>query len=96
PHDAEVSLYPPKSAAATAVQAHIERITLLGPLVRLELRRLDTKEVFEAEMGRQRFLELLVEEGDVVYVTLNNLSIYVESGLQSVPTPALAPVHVTV
>ncbi|MGM0711613.1 sulfate ABC transporter ATP-binding protein [Brevibacillus parabrevis] len=96
PHDAEVSLYPPKSAAATAVQAHIERITLLGPLVRLELRRLDTKEVFEAEMGRQRFLELLVEEGDVVYVTLNNLSIYVESGLQSVPTPALTPVHVTV
>ncbi len=51
PHDAEVSLHPPQSAAATAVQAHIERITLLGPLVRLELRRLDTKEVFEAEMG---------------------------------------------
>lgn len=96
PHDVEVSLHPPKSSATTSVRAQIERVTPLGPFVRLELKRLDTKEVFEAEMSRQRFLELNVVEGGMVYVTLHNVSIFVENAPAIKPTRVYVPQQVSI
>ncbi|WP_103105157.1 sulfate/molybdate ABC transporter ATP-binding protein [Brevibacillus reuszeri] len=96
PHDVEVSLHAPADSSIQAVQAQVSRISLLGPIVRLDLKRLDTNEVFEAEMSRQRFAELALVENGTVYVTLNNLSFYVEEGQSVTPAPIFIPLQVGV
>ncbi|MFD2371684.1 sulfate/molybdate ABC transporter ATP-binding protein [Brevibacillus sp. GCM10020057] len=90
PHDVEITLAP---KSRQSVQAQIRHISLLGPIVRLDLKRLDTNEVFEAELTRQRFAELALEERGIVYVTLHNLSFYVESAPAVAPTPVLVPLR---
>lgn len=92
PHDVEISLIP---QLGQSVQAQIRHISLLGPIVRLDLKRLDTEEVFEAELTRQRFLELQLEENRTVYVTLHNVSFYVESQPAMTPAPMLVPLRVS-
>ncbi|MBW5466745.1 sulfate ABC transporter ATP-binding protein [Brevibacillus formosus] len=96
PHDVEISLRPPEGKSARSVQAEINHISLLGPIVRLDLKRLDTDEVFEAEMSRQRFMELNVEEESIVYVTLHNVSIYVDSQPVQTHRAALVPLQASV
>lgn len=76
PHDVKIWDRPPEGQF---VPAQIRHISPLGPIVRLDLRRLDTDELFEAEVSRQRFSELTVAENSTVYVTLHNLSFFVES-----------------
>ncbi|WNC17338.1 sulfate ABC transporter ATP-binding protein [Brevibacillus brevis] len=93
PHDVEISLTPKKGQS---VPAQIRHISLLGSIVRLDLRRLDTDEVFEAELTRQRFAELQLEEKGTVYVTLHNLSFYVDSQTTAVPASAFVPLRATV
>lgn len=93
PHDVEVSLTP---SSGQSVPAQIRHISLLGPIVRLDLNRLDTDEAFEAELTRQRFAELQLKEKGTVYVTLHNLSFYVESQPAAPPAPAFVPVRVSI
>jgi len=46
--------------------------------VRLELRRVDTGEFLEAELSRERSLELEVKVGDRLFVTPRRLRIFQE------------------
>ncbi|QRG69993.1 sulfate/molybdate ABC transporter ATP-binding protein [Brevibacillus choshinensis] len=93
PHDVEISLVP---HVGQSVKAQIRRISLLGPIVRLDLKRLDTEEMFEAELTRQRFLELQLEENKVVYATLHNVSFYVDSQQAIAPSPTLVPLRISI
>lgn len=90
PHDVEIALAP---GDGHFVQARIQHISPLGPIVRLDLRRLDTNELFEAELSRQRFIELHIEEKSTVFVKLNNLSFYVESLAATTPRPTFLPIQ---
>jgi sulfate transport system ATP-binding protein len=91
PHDVELSLVPAKGQS---VMARVRHISLLGPIVRLDLQRLDTEEMFEAELTRQRFAELDVTEQCIVYVTLRNLSFFVEAQAPTTPKPTFIPIQV--
>ncbi|MED1950981.1 sulfate ABC transporter ATP-binding protein [Brevibacillus centrosporus] len=93
PHDVEVSLTPKWEQS---VQAQMRHISPLGPIVRLDLKRLDTEEVFEAELTRQRFTELGLAEKAIVYVTLHNLSFYVDSQPAQAPSPAFIPLQASI
>jgi len=93
PHDVEITLTP---KAGQSVQAQIRHISLLGPIVRLDLQRLDTEEVFEAELTRQRFSELALKDKGIVYVTLHNLSFYVESTPAIAPSPTAPPLRISI
>lgn len=90
PHDVEISLAPPKGQY---VKAQVSHISPLGPIVRLDLKRLDTDETFEAELTRQRFSELGLAEKGTVYVTLHNLSFYVEPQPSSAPVSSYVPLQ---
>jgi sulfate transport system ATP-binding protein len=74
PHDVDVSRSPqyPQSVAAELIYVYN-----LGSVVRLELRRLDTGEIFEAEVSRRRFAELSLQSGDLLYVHLKHVAFYV-------------------
>jgi sulfate transport system ATP-binding protein len=91
PHDVELSLVP---VEGQSVMAEVRHISLLGPIVRLDLKRLDTEEMFEAELTRQRFAELGVAEKSIVHVTLRNLSFYVVSQAPATPVPTFVPIQV--
>lgn len=90
PHDVELSLAPTEGPS---VMAKVRHISLLGPIVRLDLQRLDTEEMFEAELTRQRFAELAVTEQSVVYVTFKNVSFFVEAQAQAAPVPTFFPIQ---
>jgi sulfate transport system ATP-binding protein len=91
PHDVEISV---EQTDSQSVPAEICHISPLGPIVRLDLKRLDTEEVFEAELSRQHFSELNVSEKSTVYVKLHNLSFYVESQPTVTPAPPFVPLQI--
>ena len=64
PHDVDISRTPLEDAIA----ATIKHITAAGPVAKIELRRLDTDEVVNAEIPRQRYRELQLSIGESVYI----------------------------
>jgi len=76
PHELEVHLTPEGDVSAPA---DVVRVNAAGPAVRLELRRADTGDVLEAEVTRERSLELGVKAGDRLFVTPRRLRVF-ESG----------------
>lgn len=93
PHDVEIAL---AAQDNQFVQAQIQHISLLGPIIRLDLKRLDTGELFEAELTRQRFCELDLQEKSTVFVKLNNLSFYVEAPQEKAPLPTFIPIQASI
>jgi len=75
PHELEVGRFPAGEASA---EADVLRVNAAGPAVRLELRRVDTGEFLEAELSRERSLELEVKVGDRLFVTPRRLRIFQE------------------
>lgn len=73
PHELEVDLAPEGDVSAPA---DVLRVNAAGPAVRLELRRADTGDVLEAEMTRERSLELGVKTGDRLFVTPRRLRVF--------------------
>jgi len=76
PHDIDIQREANGVAAFKAVVNHIHPI---GPVVRLELRREDESELIEAELTRERFRELNLQNGDLVYVRPRNLRVFLQN-----------------
>ena len=75
PHDLDISLY---RNGTPAVEAVVRRIHAVGPVVRLELSRLDAAGALEVEIGRERYEELGVQTGATVYVTPRRVQVYID------------------
>lgn len=74
PHDIEVARYLNGSPAIEAVVNHVHPI---GPLVHLELARGDTGDLIEVDLTKARYQELQFQQGERVFVTPRNLKVFV-------------------
>jgi len=74
PHDIEIS----KEALSTRpkFEAFINYVHAVGPLVRLELQRIDHTEIIEAELTQERYKELAITQGDKVFVYPRNVRVF--------------------
>jgi sulfate transport system ATP-binding protein len=68
------------SGAQGAVAASVRYIGSAGPVVRLELTRLDNGGLLDAEVTRERYRDLDLKIGDRVEVTPRNLRIFPKDG----------------
>jgi sulfate/thiosulfate transport system ATP-binding protein len=75
PHDIEILRQPCEGAS---FRAKINYIHAIGPVVRLELERTDSKTFVEAEITRERFNFLKLNEGETVYLRLHNLRVFLQ------------------
>jgi sulfate transport system ATP-binding protein len=75
PHDIDISREAGKGAAFSAIVQHIHAI---GPVIRLDLAREDATELIEAELTRERFRELQLQEGEHVFVHPRNLRVFLD------------------
>ncbi|UED79480.1 sulfate/molybdate ABC transporter ATP-binding protein [Lysinibacillus sp. CD3-6] len=73
PHDIQIE----KIAVPGTVPAQISHIHLLGPIVQIELRRLDIDEFLEAELTKDQFTNLLLKVGDNVFVRPKQLKVFI-------------------
>jgi sulfate transport system ATP-binding protein len=73
PHDIDILR---DNSSGSAFKAAIEYIHSVGPVVRLELQREDESELIEAELTRERFQELDLKQGDLVFVKPRNLRVF--------------------
>ncbi|MFJ5767153.1 sulfate/molybdate ABC transporter ATP-binding protein [Lysinibacillus sp. NPDC093210] len=73
PHDIQIE----KTAVSGTVPAHISHIHLLGPIVQIELRRLDIDEFLEAELTKDQFTNLQLKVGDHVFVRPKQLKVFI-------------------
>lgn len=58
------------------IAAQIRRIQGAGAVARFELERLDTRELIEAELTRERYRELALREGEKVFVRPRNMRVF--------------------
>ena len=72
PHDIEVSRTPQKDA----IQSKIVHISTTGPVAKIQLVRLDTNEIVEAEITRQHYVQLQLRSGELVFINLHNPRIF--------------------
>jgi sulfate transport system ATP-binding protein len=75
PHDIEIERQHDSSFVLEAV---IQRIRVVGPIVRLELKRLDTGDTIQAELNKERYHHLKLQTGERVFIKLRNLRIFIE------------------
>lgn len=76
PHDIEILRH---ADGNSSFQAKINYIHAIGPVVRLELERSDSKILVEAELSRERFDYLKLAEGETVYLRPHNLRVFLQS-----------------
>jgi len=76
PHDIEVLK---EANGANAFEATVNYIHAAGPLVRLELKRTDSAELVEAELTRDRFKELALEQGTKVFIQPRNVRVFLDA-----------------
>lgn len=75
PHDIEVFTEP---NGHTSFPATVSYIHSLGPLVRLELQRSASQAIVEAELTRERFLQLQLTEGSQVHVRPRHVRVFLK------------------
>jgi sulfate/thiosulfate transport system ATP-binding protein len=75
PHDIRVAREPVGQAT---LPARIIRSNAAGPLASLELERLDTREQFTVQLGKEQFHELQPKAGERVFVELRNVKVFAE------------------
>lgn len=65
----------------TNIQAAILYLRAIGPMVHIELRRLDTGDLIEAELSKERYRKLVLQVGETVYIGLQEPHLFLpESG----------------
>jgi sulfate transport system ATP-binding protein len=74
PHDIDVA----KAPSDSAVAARISHALKVGPVVRMELAREDTGNVLEVELPRERFDDLNIASGNVVYLTPRRAKVFID------------------
>jgi sulfate transport system ATP-binding protein len=72
----------------TGLAAEILALRRLGPLVRVELRRLDTAETFEATLSSERCAELVLQAGETVLVRPRRVRVFVDQAASRPAEPA--------
>lgn len=77
PHDLELHRHRTSNGE---IEATIQYIHAIGPLVRLELARNEKEALMQVELPRERYQALNVKEGDRVFVALQNLRLLCRSG----------------
>jgi len=73
PHDISVTRNPLDPGA---LAANVIRFSIVGPVARLELQRLDSGEVFTAQLSKEKFHELEPKPGECVYVELQKVKFF--------------------
>ncbi|MCX6020199.1 MAG: TOBE-like domain-containing protein, partial [Chloroflexi bacterium] len=73
PHELELQRHRNGTAA---IEATVRGVHSIGPVVRVELTRNDNGDPIEVDLTRDRYRQLLVEPGDLAFVTLHNLRIF--------------------
>jgi sulfate transport system ATP-binding protein len=81
PHDLDVQPY--RCRVAPGIAARLDRAIVVGPIARLELSRLERRQVgdnsiIEAQLGAQEFKALGLKDGDAVVLTLRKARVFVE------------------
>lgn len=74
PHDIEIFLESSKETIESTVCA----IRCVGPIVRLSLKRNDTGDFIEAELGKGRYAELGVKAGSTVFIRPKNPKVFLK------------------
>ncbi len=75
PHDIDILN---ESNGKPAIEASVTYIHSLGPLVRLELQRDKQSEIVEAELTREKFLQLNISVGSKVFVQPRNARVFLQ------------------
>jgi sulfate transport system ATP-binding protein len=73
PYDIEINR---QRHSPEEIEAQIRFIQGAGAVARLELERLDTLELIEAEMTRERYKELDLREGEKVFLRPRNMRVF--------------------
>jgi sulfate/thiosulfate transport system ATP-binding protein len=76
PYELQVVRQAPRQG--TVIPATVTYVGMAGPVVRLELRRDDTGDPLEAEIGKDEYRTLAVCVGDKVFVSPRTLRVFVE------------------
>jgi len=74
PHDIEISLEPRENEF---IAANIIFIRAVGPIVNLEMKRLDTGEYIEAEISKENYKKLMLKEKQTVYVKPKDFKVFI-------------------
>ena len=72
PHDIRVT----RVASGPALAALVVRSNAAGPVANLELKRLDSGEIFTVQLSKELFQELSPKPGEQVFVELKNVKIF--------------------
>ena len=72
PHDIEIT----RTSEDASLQATIQRIHAIGPIVRVELQPLHGNQVVEAELTRERYAELRLIAGETIYFRPRQAKVY--------------------
>jgi sulfate transport system ATP-binding protein len=72
PHDIRVT----RHATGPALPAEVIRSNAAGPVANLELKRLDSGEIFTVQLGKEQFQELQPKPGEQVFVELKNVKVF--------------------
>ncbi|MCG3117000.1 MAG: sulfate/molybdate ABC transporter ATP-binding protein [Candidatus Manganitrophus sp. SA1] len=78
PHDIEIERH---KDSQPAIAAKIEHIQSVGPVVRLQLKRQDTGQMIEAELSKERYRELGLKSGEVVFIKPRHWTVYQGEGI---------------
>ncbi|MEI2769756.1 MAG: sulfate ABC transporter ATP-binding protein [Candidatus Competibacter sp.] len=83
PHDIDLLREPEDSD--TTLAATVNRISILGSLVRLELLQTLSGEIAEVEMTRERFAADPLQTGDLVFVKPRQLRVFLQEDSRATP-----------
>jgi sulfate transport system ATP-binding protein len=78
PHDIEIERHKNGQPAIAAMIQHIQSV---GPVVRLQLNRQDTGQMIEAELSKERYRELGLKTGEVVFIKPRHWTVYQGEGI---------------
>jgi sulfate transport system ATP-binding protein len=74
PHDIRVT----RQSSAPALAAIVIRSNAAGPVANLELKRLDSGELFTVQLSKELFAELSPKPGEQVFVELKNVKVFAD------------------
>ncbi len=74
PHELELTRIP---SDTKDIQAMISHIYHVGPLIRIELETLDTKELIEVEMSNERYQQMAPKVNELVFINVRNMKIFI-------------------
>ncbi len=69
----------PSSNGGSSIQAMVRHIRAFGPVVRLELDRLNDGKTIEAHVSRTRFEQLGIRKGERVFVSPTNARVFIDN-----------------